>query len=180
MKADERVSDDRLEEVVQTMQRWCDDSGYTNLPYFIDESLSLHRELQSRRAAEQATLPAVEEMAKSIAWDFALYEGGVGENYEGLRQAVVSDMTPRIANFLSPLYAKLADLEQQLSRNQQFVADQGQAIAEYAEVLGECKRHVVNELIHERANNGNTAEYRELQNTIARIDALLGAKGEIG
>lgn len=127
---------------------------------------SMVAELQSRRAAEQAALPAVEEMAKRLL-DEAVKLADQDMEYgdKDFRAVATYD--------IAPLYAKLADIEQQLARNQQFVADLQKAIAERDAVLGECRSLLPS--IGNIWTNNHTVD--AAQEAIIRIDALLGAKG---
>jgi DNA repair exonuclease SbcCD ATPase subunit len=147
----DRVSDERLEELIaetgQTAKTWKDfdaDQVAKNPEYesFVqdkcDNLLSALLELQSRRAAEQAALPAVEEMAEKLT---RFVEAKISAYLPG-DITLPDDEARAIRELLTPLYARIADLEQQLSRNQQFVADLQKAIAERDAVLGECRPHV--------------------------------------
>lgn len=157
MKADERVTKERLAEKIRDSANAI---AAANIMFpevettLGEETLLLLRELQSRRAAEQAALPAVEEMAESIAKKM--------RHAEECREHNVGVITSALA----PLYAKLA---------------------EYAEVLGECRDKYTalcvsifetpfNEHVHQTVKRQGVA-FRECDECFARIDALLGAKG---
>jgi len=158
----ETISDKRLKELVAEygrVQQWV---GQTDTWLSVTACLF---ELQSRRAAEQAALPEV-EMAEKLT---RFVEAKVGEYLPG-DITLPDDEARAIRELLAPLYAKLADLEQQLARKQQFVADQNKAIAERDELLGDARVYVD----PCPADEDRKPHRNQL---LARIDALLGAKG---
>jgi len=83
------------------------------------------------------------------------------------------------------LRAKLADLEQQLARNQQFCADLQKAIAERDASLVECRPRISRNVNSDRreyemypTDERCKRDWEESDSLLNRIDALLGAKGE--
>lgn len=124
--------------------------------------------------AEQAALPAVEEMAEKITR--ISYRHAQDGPYDKVPGEDLKDCQRKIAPLLTPLYAKLS---------------------KHAEVLGECRTFARNELSRrysyywelqrEYANCKKTADHtsesaatslRDARQLLARIDALLGVKGE--
>lgn len=111
----DRVTPERLHAEIKKRQDWLrNNSQWFDKDQLIElrEVVAMLLELQSRRAAEQAALPEVEEMAEKSAWNCEV------ATYPPAKSSVTK---PVIAAALTPLYAKLA---------------------EHAKVLGECREYI--------------------------------------
>jgi len=153
----DRVSDERLAELIAEESEeyaWAiAHPSMASADYPRDYKAAL-LELQSRRAAEQAALPAVEEMARKI--NNALLDKWHGDcSY---------DAQEVIAAALAPLFATLASQAELLVECREIVEARRDTVGTVNPNFGLLSRDAEREL-------------EELNALLTRIDALLGAKG---
>lgn len=185
----ERVSDERLEELIAETQRtaahWRDfdaDQTAKNPEYEsivqgkCDDLLAALEELKSLRQASVAGVEAAAgKLTKFVAAKISEWLPGELELDDEDSQAI----REFLASLIAERDAKIAELNKHLMDATSKVHDQATAIAVRDAVLGECRYSVKTELELLAPIDG---QYRidELTERLARIDAIVGKEGEGG